>query len=204
MLRQAKERERYLLSIHIRRRIKDNTAKRISNSVRITFPSRHGQGMFLLSSKWRPALGLTQSPIQWVLGALSPPVKRPRLAANHSPPINTEWNYTAIPPHMFPWHALGQLYFTFVYSLLTWNRVLLSMLPSSTPQELLLLPSAEPFSAIFYCVLRYTVILPLKYFHVWNFKTITQSSYNTRYRFSLRYEDNNTRAGFCRMYTQLT
>jgi hypothetical protein len=45
----------------------------------------------------RPALGPTQPPIQWVLGALSLGVKRPWCEADHSPPPNAEvknmWSY---------------------------------------------------------------------------------------------------------------
>jgi hypothetical protein len=51
----------------------------------------------------RPALGLTQTPIQWVLGALSPAVKRLEREADHSPPISAEvnkmWIYTCILPY---------------------------------------------------------------------------------------------------------
>jgi hypothetical protein len=58
---------------------------------------------FLFSTSSRPVLGLTQPPIQWVLGALSPGVKRPGREADHSPPINAEikkmWIYTSTPPY---------------------------------------------------------------------------------------------------------
>jgi hypothetical protein len=43
------------------------------------------------------ALGPTQPPIQWVLGALSLGVKRPGREADHSPPSSAEdknaWSY---------------------------------------------------------------------------------------------------------------
>jgi len=43
-----------------------------------------------------------QPPIQWVTGALSPAVKRPRREAHHSTPSNAEvknaWRYTSTPP----------------------------------------------------------------------------------------------------------
>jgi hypothetical protein len=42
----------------------------------------------ILSTSSRPALGPTQSPIQWVPGALSPGVKRPGREADHSPPTS--------------------------------------------------------------------------------------------------------------------
>jgi hypothetical protein len=40
---------------------------------------------FLFSKSYRPALGSTQPPIQWVPRALSPGVKRPYREADHSP-----------------------------------------------------------------------------------------------------------------------
>jgi hypothetical protein len=54
--------------------------------------------MFLLSTASKPALGPTQPPIQWVLGALSLGVKRPGHEANHSPPsteVKNVWRYTS-------------------------------------------------------------------------------------------------------------
>jgi len=48
-----------------------------------------------------PIPGPTQLPIQWVPGALSLGVKRPRRKADHSPPSSTEvrnaWSYTSTP-----------------------------------------------------------------------------------------------------------
>jgi len=38
----------------------------------------------------RPALAPTQSPIQWVPGALSLELKQPGREADHSPPSSTE------------------------------------------------------------------------------------------------------------------
>jgi hypothetical protein len=47
-------------------------------------------------------MGPTQSPIQWVPGALSLGVKRPGREADHSPPSSAEvkiaWSYTSTPP----------------------------------------------------------------------------------------------------------
>jgi hypothetical protein len=62
----------------------------------------------LLSIAARPALGLTQPPMQWVRGALSPGVKRPGREADHSPPSSAEVkNGGAIPPlpNMSSWHS---------------------------------------------------------------------------------------------------
>jgi hypothetical protein len=66
------------------------------------FESR-GRKYFHVSMSSRPALGPTQPPMQWVPGALSPGVKRPRREADHSPPTSTNakktWVYTST-PHM--------------------------------------------------------------------------------------------------------
>jgi hypothetical protein len=66
------------------------------------FDSRRGWGIFLFTTTSRTALGPTQPPIQWVPGALSLGVKRPRREANHIPPSSAEvtkaWSYTSTPP----------------------------------------------------------------------------------------------------------
>jgi hypothetical protein len=53
----------------------------------------------------RPALGLTQPPIQWVRGALSPGVKRQGRDADHSPlaiaEVKKMWIYKYTPPYAF-------------------------------------------------------------------------------------------------------
>jgi hypothetical protein len=53
----------------------------------------------------RLALGPTQPPIQWVVEALSPAVKRPRREADHSPAASAKvkemWIYTFTPPYAF-------------------------------------------------------------------------------------------------------
>jgi hypothetical protein len=67
--------------------------------VRVRVPV--GSKVFSISS--RPALGLTQTPIQWVTGALSPEVKQPGREADHSAPTSVEvkkiWIYTSTPPY---------------------------------------------------------------------------------------------------------
>jgi hypothetical protein len=59
---------------------------------------------FLFSTSSRPGLGSTQPPIQWVLGALSPGVKRPGREADHSHPASAEdkkmWSIHPL-PHVF-------------------------------------------------------------------------------------------------------
>jgi hypothetical protein len=61
--------------------------------------------IFLLFTLARPVLGLTQPPVQWVPGTLSPGVKRPGREAYHSPPTSAEvkktWIYTSTPPYVF-------------------------------------------------------------------------------------------------------
>jgi hypothetical protein len=55
--------------------------------------------IFFFSTASRPTLGPTQSPIQWVPGALSPGVKQWGHEANHSPPSSAEVKKDgAIPP----------------------------------------------------------------------------------------------------------
>jgi len=47
-------------------------------------------GLFLFATTPRPALGPTQTSIQWVPGALTPGVKRPGREADHSPLSSAE------------------------------------------------------------------------------------------------------------------
>jgi hypothetical protein len=60
---------------------------------------------FLFPTLFRPVLGPTQPPIQWVPGALPPAVKRPGREADHSPPTSAEvkntYIYTSTPPYVF-------------------------------------------------------------------------------------------------------
>jgi hypothetical protein len=49
-----------------------------------------GTGIFLFYTMSKPSLGLTQPPIQWLLGALSPGIKRLGREADISPPSNAE------------------------------------------------------------------------------------------------------------------
>jgi hypothetical protein len=54
------------------------------------FDSRQEHKIFLFSTAFRPALGPTQSPMQWVPGAVSLDVKRPRRDADNVPPSSAE------------------------------------------------------------------------------------------------------------------
>jgi hypothetical protein len=55
--------------------------------IRGSIPDR-GKRLFSITS--RPVLGPTQPPIQWILGAVSPRVKRPRREAGAIPPTSAE------------------------------------------------------------------------------------------------------------------
>jgi hypothetical protein len=63
------------------------------------------EGSRIFSKSSRPALRFTQSPIQWVRGAVFPGVKRPGREVDHSPPTSAEvkpmWIYTSTPPYAF-------------------------------------------------------------------------------------------------------
>jgi hypothetical protein len=68
--------------------------------------SSPGEGKnFLFSASSRLDLGLTQPPIQWVQGALSPGVKRSGREAEQSSPTSAEVKktciYTSTPPYAF-------------------------------------------------------------------------------------------------------
>jgi hypothetical protein len=71
-------------------------------SGRPEFFSRQGQEIFLSTTASRPALGPTQSSIQWVPASFSPGVKRPDREADHSPAssadVKNTRSYTSIPP----------------------------------------------------------------------------------------------------------
>jgi hypothetical protein len=56
----------------------------------IGFDSRRGLGNFLFTTASILVLGLTQSLVQWVAGAIPLGVKRPGLEADHSPPSSAE------------------------------------------------------------------------------------------------------------------
>jgi hypothetical protein len=82
------------------------------------FECRQGLGIFIFTTLFRPALGTTQTSIQWVPGALSLGLKRPGRETDHSPPCSAEvknaWRYTTTPQYAFmAWcsvKAQGQLY----------------------------------------------------------------------------------------------
>jgi hypothetical protein len=62
----------------------------IWNAEESGFDSRQEQEIFLFSIMFRPALGPTQPPIQWISGALSPGVERLGREPDHSPPSCAE------------------------------------------------------------------------------------------------------------------
>jgi hypothetical protein len=70
-------------------------------------PARGKRKIFLFSKVSRLALVSNQSPIQWVLGAVSQEVKRPGREADHSPLSSAKVIGRAIPPfrQMSSWHS---------------------------------------------------------------------------------------------------
>jgi hypothetical protein len=62
-------------------------------------------GIFLFTIASRTALGPTQSPIQWIPGAISLGIKLPGREADHSPPSSAEvknaWSYISTPQYVF-------------------------------------------------------------------------------------------------------
>jgi hypothetical protein len=74
---------------------------------RISVPGRDKR-FCLFSTASRPALGPTQPPIQSVLGALSPVVKRPGREADHPPPPQERWSFSSTLPYIFiAWCLIG-------------------------------------------------------------------------------------------------
>jgi hypothetical protein len=69
------------------------------------FESWQGLGIFLFTTVSRPVLRTTQSPIQWVPGALSLGVKQPEREADHSPQSDVQvknvWSYTSTLQYVF-------------------------------------------------------------------------------------------------------
>jgi hypothetical protein len=73
------------------------------------------QRIFPLTSASRPALGPTQPPVQWVLGALSPGAKRGRgvMLTTHPllvPRLRKSRSYTSSHPNAPLWSVTGPLY----------------------------------------------------------------------------------------------
>ena len=71
----------------------------------LSFESRKGKTLLLVRKTSRPALEPAYPRIQWVLGDLSPGLKRLVREANHSPPSSVEMkntcNYTLPIPYAF-------------------------------------------------------------------------------------------------------
>jgi hypothetical protein len=70
------------------------------------FDPQQRQRIFLLASASRPALGITQPPVQWVPGVLSPGAKRGRdvIVTTHShlvPKLSMSRSYTSSPCRLY-------------------------------------------------------------------------------------------------------
>jgi hypothetical protein len=79
------------------------TGYRLERAGRNSSPGGGKNFYFFISSK--AALGPIQPPTQWVQGALSQGVKRPRREADRSPPTTAEvkktWVYASTPSYVF-------------------------------------------------------------------------------------------------------
>jgi hypothetical protein len=103
------------------------------------FESRQGLGIFLFTTVSRLALGPTQTPNQWLPGALSLGVKLPGREADHSPPstaeIKNSWSYTTTPQHTFMlWSSVktqGHLYLLSFHAANTANEYFCLLIKSS-------------------------------------------------------------------------
>jgi hypothetical protein len=93
------------------------------------FVSRQGLGIFLFTVTSRPALGPTQSAIQWVPRAVFLVLKRPGREADHSPTSGAEvknaWRCTSTSQYAFmAWcsvEAQRQLYLSLKCGILTFT-----------------------------------------------------------------------------------
>jgi hypothetical protein len=86
--------------------LSDKWRMSITNWLKRNRKLQYGVGKnFHFSMSSRQSLGPTQSPIQWVPGALSSGAKRPGREADHSPPTSAEfkktWVYTSTPLYVF-------------------------------------------------------------------------------------------------------
>jgi hypothetical protein len=84
----APEKKQELTSIPVQRRC--DTVSGCGLDYRGSIPGRTVMGFFLFATESKPILGLTQPPIQWVPGALTPEVDQPRREADNSPPFSAE------------------------------------------------------------------------------------------------------------------
>jgi hypothetical protein len=78
---------------------------------RTGFAFQQGEGFFLFANVFRPALGSSQPPIQWISGALSSGVKRSGHEDDYSPPSSAEvknaWSYTSTRLYVFmAWYLI--------------------------------------------------------------------------------------------------
>jgi hypothetical protein len=83
------------------------------------FPAGTLMGIFIFTTASIAALGSTQPPIQWVLGAVTPLIKRPGLEDDHSFPssaeVNDRWSDTTTPPIYLHGFVLKRYIFMALY-----------------------------------------------------------------------------------------
>jgi hypothetical protein len=99
----------YYIFVYLKLRSQDSVVSIVTGyglndrGVRVLSPGRVKNFVFSTASRSRPALGPTQPPMQWVLRALYPRVKRQGREADHSPQDSAEvkkmWIYTSTPPY---------------------------------------------------------------------------------------------------------
>jgi hypothetical protein len=95
---------------------------------------------FIFSIASKLALVPTKPPSHWVLGVVSPAVKRPGSEADHSPPSSAEewWSYTSAPQYVFmTWSLIKYVdnftyYFTFTNTLAAEAEGSLLLMPKSS------------------------------------------------------------------------
>jgi hypothetical protein len=94
------------------------------------FESRQGLGIFLFTTASRLAMVPTQTPIQWVPGALSLGVKRPGREADHSPPSSAEVKECVEDNSTLPiWRSAQLMHrdnFTFTFTLFSQGEIQIS------------------------------------------------------------------------------
>jgi hypothetical protein len=124
------------------------------------FDSRRRLGIFPSSTASRPALGPTQPPIQWLLGALSLRLKQPRREADHSPLSSVEvknaWRHTSTPQYVFMAWYLVKHGDNFTFTCLPETRNNCPQIPVPSVKELRI-----PYSRWFHRNFHYLIFLRL-------------------------------------------
>jgi hypothetical protein len=100
-------------NIYTSNKSRGDSVRTVSTGRTTGFDSRQWQrrDSFSFTTASRPVLGPTQPPIQWIRGALSPEVKRPRREAGHySPSPSSEFMNVSPLPQTSSWRVTFYLY----------------------------------------------------------------------------------------------